>query len=294
MKCGFVSLIGRANVGKSTLLNSILECHLSITSPISGTTRTIIQGVYNDDDSQIIFLDTPGIHKAINRLGRVINKKATSMFKDIDVILFVVDADAGIGKGDNLIIEYLKAIELPVILILNKIDKLNNEQIFESINTYKDLYSFAEIVPISAKENDNIDRLIDVIKKYLPEGVKYFSDDNVTNLSKYFMISEYVREKLFKYLTQEVPHSITCVTNNYEEKDNIVNVGVDIIVDRDPLKKIVIGENGSLVKQVGIEARKDIEELLGKQVYLELYVKTIKNWREKDSVLKDLGLIENE
>ena len=294
MKCGFVSLIGRANVGKSTLLNSILECHLSITSPISGTTRNIIQGVYNDDDSQIIFLDTPGIHRAINRLGRVINKKATSMFKDIDVILFVVDAYAGIGRGDNQIIEYLKSIDLPVILILNKIDKLNNEQIFESINTYKDLYSFAEIIPISAKENDNIERVIELIKKYLPDGFKYFSDDNITNLSKYFMISEYVREKLFKYLTKEIPHSITCYTNSFEEKENIVNVGVDIIVDRDSLKKIVIGENGSLIKQVGIEARKDIEELLGKQVYLELYVKTIKNWREKDSILKDLGLLENE
>lgn len=294
MKCGFVSLIGRANVGKSTLLNSILECHLSITSPISGTTRNVIQGVYNDDDSQIVFLDTPGIHKAINRLGRIINKKATSNFKDIDVILFVVDAYAGIGKGDRLIIDYLKSIDIPVILILNKIDKLNNEQIFESINTYKDLYSFAEIVPISAKENDNIERVIELIKNYLPEGVKYFSDESVTNLSKYFMISEYVREKLFKYLTQEIPHSITCLTNSYEEKENIVNVGVDIIVDRDSLKKIVIGENGALIKQVGIESRKDIEELLGKQVYLELYVKTIKNWREKDSILKDLGLIENE
>lgn len=294
MKCGFVSLIGRANVGKSTLLNSILECHLSIASPVSGTTRTVIQGVYNDEDSQIIFLDTPGIHRAINRLGRVINKKATSLLKDIDLILFVVDAYAGIGKGDNQIIEYLKSAEVPVILILNKIDKLNNEQIFEAINTYKDLYSFAEIIPISAKENDNIDRVIELIKKYLPEGVKYFSDESVTNLSKYFMISEYVREKLFKYLTQEIPHSITCITNSYEEKDNIVNVGVDIIVDRDNLKKIVIGENGSLVKQVGIEARKDIEELVGKQVYLELYVKTIKNWREKDSILKELGLLEKE
>lgn len=294
MKCGFVSIIGRANVGKSTLLNSILECHLSITSPVSGTTRNIIQGIYNDDDSQIIFLDTPGIHKAINRLGRILNKQATSMFKDTDLILFVVDAYAGIGKGDNLIIEYLKATDIPVILILNKIDKLNNEQIFEAINTYKDLYSFAEIIPISAKENDNIERVIDLIKKYLPEGIKYFGDDSITNSSKYFMISEYVREKLFQYLTQEIPHSITCVTNLYEEKDDIINVGVDIIVDRDSLKKIVIGENGSLIKQVGIEARKDIEELLGKKIYLELYVKTIKNWREKESILKELGLVENE
>ena len=294
MHSGFVSIIGRANVGKSTLLNSILECHLSITSPVSGTTRNIIQGVYNDDDTQIVFLDTPGIHRAINKLGRIINKKATSQFKDIDVILFVVDAYAGIGKGDNLIIDYLKAVDIPVILILNKIDKLSNEQIYESINTYKDLYSFAEIVPTSAKENDNIDHLIDVIKKYMPEGIKYFSDDNITNSSKYFMISEYVREKLFKYLTQEIPHSITCVTNLYEEKEDIVNVGVDIIVDRDPLKRIVIGEGGSLLKQVGTEARKDIEELLGKKVFLELYVKTIENWRDKQNVLKELGLLENE
>lgn len=294
MHSGFVSIIGRANVGKSTLLNSILECHLSITSPVSGTTRNIIQGVYNDDDSQIVFLDTPGIHKAINKLGRILNKQATSMFKDIDVILFVVDAYAGIGKGDNLIIDYLKSVDIPVILILNKIDKLSNEQIFESINTYKDLYSFAEIVPISAKENDNIEHLIEVIKKYIPEGIKYFSEDNITNSSKYFMISEYVREKLFKYLTQEIPHSIACVTNTYEEKDDIVNIGVDIIVDRDSLKKIVIGEGGSLLKKVGTEARLDIEELLGKKVFLELYVKIIENWRDKQSVLKDLGLLENE
>ena len=294
MHSGFVSIIGRANVGKSTLLNSILECHLSITSPVSGTTRNIIQGVYNDDDSQIVFLDTPGIHRAINKLGRILNKQATSMFKDIDVILFVVDAYAGIGKGDNLIIDYLKSVDIPVILILNKIDKLSNEQIFESINTYKDLYSFAEIVPISAKENDNIEHLIEVIKKYIPEGIKYFSEDNITNSSKYFMISEYVREKLFKYLTQEIPHSIACVTNTYEEKDDIVNIGVDIIVDRDSLKKIVIGEGGSLLKKVGTEARLDIEELLGNKVFLELYVKIIENWRDKQSVLKDLGLLENE
>lgn len=294
MKCGFVSIIGRANVGKSTLLNSILECHLAITSPVSGTTRTIIQGIYNDNESQIIFLDTPGIHKAQNRLGKILNKQATSMFKDIDVILFVVDAFAGIGKGDNLIIEYLKSVDIPVILVLNKIDKMNNEDIINSINTYKDLYSFAEIVPTSGKSNDNIERLIEVIKKYLPEGIKYFSEDNITNSSKTFMISEYVREKLFNYLSKEIPHSITCVTNSFEEKENIINIGVDIIVDRDSLKKIVIGKDGDILKQVGIEARKDIEELLGKKVYLDLYVKTIENWRDKQSVLKELGLIDSE
>ena len=294
MKCGFVSIIGRANVGKSSLLNSILECHLAITSPISGTTRIVIQGIYNDDDSQIIFLDTPGIHKAVNKMGKYLNKHATSMYKDSDVILFVVDAFAGIGKGDRMIMDTFKSLDVPIILVLNKIDKLNNEEIFKAIDTYKDLYSFAEIVPISALENDNIDRLISVIKKYIPEGVKYFKDEDVTNLSKQFMISEYVREKLFKYLKQEVPHSITCVTTSYEEKDNIINVGVDIIVDRDSLKGIVIGKDGSLLKTVGQEARKDIEELLGKQVYLELYVKTVENWREKERSLKEFGILDSE
>lgn len=294
MKCGFVSIIGRANVGKSSLLNSILECHLAITSPISGTTRIVIQGIYNDDDSQIIFLDTPGIHKAINKMGRYLNKHATGMYKDSDVILFVVDAHAGIGKGDKMIIDTLRSVDVPVILVLNKIDKLNNEQIFKAIDTYKDLYSFAEIVPVSALENDNIERLISVIKKYIPENVKYFNDDEVTNLSKQFMISEYVREKLFKYLKQEVPHSITCVTASYEEKENITNIGVDIIVDRDSLKKIVIGKDGSLLKTVGQESRKDIEELLGKKVYLELYVKTVDNWREKERSLREFGILDNE
>ena len=294
MKCGFVSIIGRANVGKSSLLNSILECHLAITSPISGTTRIVIQGIYNDDDSQIVFLDTPGIHKAVNKMGKYLNKHATGMYKDSDVILFVVDAFAGIGKGDRMIMDTFKSLDVPVILVLNKIDKLSNEEIFKAIDTYKDLYSFAEIVPISALENDNIDRLLTVIKKYIPEGVKYFSDEEVTNLSKQFMISEYVREKLFKYLKQEVPHSITCVTTLYEEKDNIINVGVDIIVDRDSLKGIVIGKDGSLLKTVGQESRKDIEELLGRQVYLELYVKTVENWREKERTLREFGILDSE
>lgn len=294
MKCGFVSIIGRPNVGKSTLINSILECHLAITSPVSQTTRNVIQGVYNDSDSQIIFLDTPGIHKAENRLGRVLNKQSTAVIKDIDIVLFICDAASGLGKGDKLIAETLKSIDVPVILVLNKIDKITNEKLFETINDYKDLYPFAEIVPISALENDNIERLIELIKRYLPEGPKYFSDDNITSASKYFMISEYVREKLLRYLKEEVPHSIACVTNQYEEKENIISIGVDIIVDRDSLKKIVIGHNGALIKQIGMEARKDIEELLGKKIYLELYVKTIENWREKESVLRDLGLIDNE
>lgn len=294
MKSGFVSLIGRPNVGKSTLVNQIVGTKVAIISNKPQTTRNIIKGIYNDDDSQIVFIDTPGIHKPNNKLGKTLNKQAYYGMNDADIILFLVDASEELGTGDKYILEKLAEVKTPVILVLNKIDKLNNEQIFKAIDTYKDLYSFAEIVPVSALENDNIERLISVIKKYIPENVKYFNDDEVTNLSKQFMISEYVREKLFKYLKQEVPHSITCVTASYEEKENITNIGVDIIVDRDSLKKIVIGKDGSLLKTVGQESRKDIEELLGKKVYLELYVKTVDNWREKERSLREFGILDNE
>lgn len=294
MKSGFVSLIGRPNVGKSSLLNSILGEHIAITSPISQTTRNIIQGIYNDSDTQIVFIDTPGIHKPMNKLGKVLNKEAVSLTKDIDVILFLVDAASGIGTGDRFIIDTLKNNNIPVILVLNKIDKMNNEAILKTIMDYKDLYNFSEIVPISALKHDNVDHLITVIKKYLTDNVKYFDDNTITSSSKYFMISEYVREKLMNHLTEEVPHSITCVTTHYEDNDNIIDIGVDIIVDRDSLKKIVIGASGSLLKQVGTEARLDIEKLLGKKVFLELYVKTIEDWRDKEKYLKDLGFIEGE
>jgi GTPase len=294
MRSGFVSLIGRPNVGKSTLLNSIIGSHIAITSPVSQTTRNIIQGIYNDNDTQIVFIDTPGIHKPVNKLGHILNKEASSLTKDVDVILFLVDAASGLGNGDKFIIETFKNSDVPVILVLNKIDMLSNEQILKQIVAYKDLYSFAEIVPISAKTNDNVEHLITVIKKYLTDNVKYFETDMVTNSSKYFMISEYVREKLMNHLTEEVPHSITCVTTSFKEESKIINIGVDIIVDRDSLKKIVIGHDGALLKQVGIEARHDIEELLGKKVYLELYVKTIDNWRDKEKYLHELGFTPNE
>lgn len=294
MKSGFVSIIGRPNVGKSTLLNSVLKGHIAITSPVSQTTRNVIQGIYNETDTQIVFIDTPGIHKPINKLGKVLNKEAVALTHDIDVILFVVDAASGIGKGDKFIIDSFQNNETPVILVLNKIDGMSNERILKSIMDYKDLYSFSEIVPISALKNDNVDHLIDVIKKYLTDNVKYFDTESKTNLSKYFMISEFVREKLMNRLEEEVPHSITCVTSHYEDDGKLIDVGVDIIVDRDSLKKIVIGKDGSLLKVVGSEARKDIEELLGKKVFLELYVKTIDNWRDKDRYLHELGFIESE
>lgn len=292
MKSGFVSIIGRPNVGKSTLLNAILDFKVAIISNKAGTTRNIIQGIYNDWDTQIVFMDTPGIHKPKNKLGRVLNKESYALTKDVDAILFVVDAKEGIGTGDRFILETLRKSESPVILVLNKIDALSMEGILGRIEEYKDIFPFAEIVPVSALKKDNIDRLIEVIKKYLTDNVRYFDDDMVTSNSMSFMASELVREKLLNVTIEEVPHSITCVTTKFEELSNIVNISVDIIVDRDSIKKIIIGKGGERLKLVGSEARKELEVMLDKKVYLELYVKTIKNWREKTSYLKELGFDE--
>ncbi len=290
MKSGFVAIIGRPNTGKSTLLNSLIKGHIAIVSDVAGTTRNTIQGVYNDEDAQIVFVDTPGIHKPIDKLGKLLNKQSYESLNDNDVILFLVDTKSGLGKGDLFIIETLKHITTPVILVLNKIDKLDDEGIMNAINNYKDLYNFAEIVPISALKNDNINRLITVIKKYLTDDIKYYDDETITNASTRFMVSEYVREKILNKTKEEVPHHITCLTTLFEEHDNIININVDIIVTRDSLKRIIIGKNGSMLKQIGIESRKDIEALVGKQVYLELFVKTIKNWRDKEKYLKEFGI----
>ena len=292
MKSGFVSIIGRPNVGKSTLLNAILDFKVAIISNKAGTTRNIIQGIYNDPDTQIVFMDTPGIHKPKNKLGKFLNKESYALTKDVDAILFVVDAKEGIGTGDCFILETLRKSESPVILVLNKIDCLNNEGIIGRIEEYKDIFPFAEIVPVSALKKDNVGRLIEVIKKYLTDNVRYFDDDMVTSNSMSFMASELVREKLLNVTIEEIPHSITCVTTKFESHSSIVNICVDIIVDRDSIKKIIIGKGGERLKLVGSEARKELEAMLGKKVYLELYVRTIKNWREKTSYLKELGFNE--
>ena len=292
MKSGFVSLIGRPNVGKSTLLNTLINQKIAITSNQPQTTRNIIQGIYNEEGYQIVFIDTPGIHKPINKLGKVLNKEAQSLTKDVDVVLFLVDAAEGLGTGDKKIIEQLKESNAPVILVLNKIDRMTNEEIILAINSYKELFNFAEIVPISALQKNNIEELINCIKKYLTDNMRYFDEDMITSSSLRFLVSEFVREKLLRMTEQEIPHTITCITSKFEEKKNIINITVDVIVDRDSVKKIVIGRQGALLKSVGIEARKDIEALVGKQIYLELYVKTIKNWRDKERYFKELGFDE--
>lgn len=295
MKSGFVSLIGRPNTGKSTLLNQIVKEKVAIISPKPQTTRNLVEGIYNEDDTQIIFVDTPGIHKPIDKLGVALNNQAYYSINDVDILLLVVDASVPYGKGDQFIIDKLSSVKKPVFLILNKIDKLSDEEILKKIDEYKNLYEFAEIIPVSALKNDNIDRLIKVLKEYLPDNVKYFMDGETTTAEMEFRLSEIVREKIFIHTNDEVPHSISCKLVGYEEKNNIAKIYIDIIVDRDSLRKIIIGSNGNMIKTIGHEARLDMEELLGMKVYLELYCKTIKKWREKEKFIKDLGyLIKND
>ena len=292
MKSGFVSIVGRPNVGKSTLLNSIIDRKVAITSDVAGTTRNLIEGIYTKDDTQIIFVDTPGIAKPIDKLGKVLNKQAYSQTVDVDVVLLVVDIKSGIGKGDKYLMDMLLEKNIPVILVINKIDKVSNEALIMAINEYKD-YEFSEIVPVSALTDDNVSHLIEVIKKYLKDNIRYYGDDVVTSVTLPFMISELVREKLLQNTKEEVPHAITCYTSNIENKKDIMNINVDIVVDRPSIKKIVIGHNGEMLKNVGMLARKDIEEMVGKKVYLELFVKVIEDWKDKEKYLKELGFFDN-
>ncbi len=290
MRSGFVSIVGRPNVGKSTLLNSLLETKLAITSDKAGTTRNIIQGVYQDEDSQIIFVDTPGIHKPMNKLGSILNQKAYSSTGNVDLILFLIDVSTGFGRGDQFILDRMKEEGLPIVLVLNKVDAIKKDLLLEKINEYKDLYDFVEIFPISALKNDNVVSLLQTIKKYLPNEGKIFENDTFTNISTNFYVSEIIREKVLRLTKEEVPHAVTCSVEKIEYAKGKVIINAVIIVDRDSLKKIIIGKQGRMLKQIGMEARQDLEEYFGKTVYLENFVKTIDNWRDRDRYLKELGL----
>ena len=295
MKCGFVSLVGRPNVGKSSLLNSILGMKLAITSNVSGTTRNVIQGIYNDEDSQIIFVDTPGIHKAQNKLGSLMNKKAYNNTEGVDIVLFLVDISKGFGKGDIFILNKIKDKGIPVFLLLNKIDLVKDKtKLLEDINKLKDLYNFDEIIPISALKNDNVNLLIDCIKKKLDDSDRIFSEEELTNVTTRFIMAEFVREKVLELTHDEIPHTVTCFVENYEEDKNKVHIQVLIVVDRDNIKKIIIGRQGAMLKEIGTRARIDMEKFLGKKVFLETYVKTLKNWRDQEKYFLELGLKEDD
>ena len=290
MKCGFVSIVGRPNVGKSTLLNSLIGMKLAITSNVSGTTRNIIEGIYNDSDSQIVFVDTPGIHKPVHKLGNIMNKKSYNSVDGINAIMFLIDSTKGFGKGDLFILNRIKDKGVPILLILNKIDLIKDKSVLlDEIIKINDIYKFDEVIPISAKRN-NLGDLIKTIKKYLIDSDKLYDDEELTNVSTRFIMGEFVREKILELTRDEIPHEVTCLVENYNEEEDIVHIQVLIVVDRENIKKIIIGKNGSMLKEVGSRARYDMEKFLGKKVFLETYVKTMKDWRNQDRLLKELGL----
>lgn len=290
MKSGFVSFVGRPNVGKSTLLNSILKKRVAITSDKPQTTRNLIQGIYNDSDTQIVFVDTPGIHKPKSKLGKALNKQAYFTINDVDIIIMVVDISEKIGTGDMFVIDILKNIkDKPVFLVINKIDKLPREEILKKIDQYQKLYDFTEIIPVSARKKDNVEHLLEVIKKYLPDNIKYFDDNIITSNTPEFVISEFIREKVLDLTSEEVPHAVTCIVDSIEENKEIMNISATVVVDRENLKKIIIGKNGSKIKEIGTRARRDIESYFDKKVYLELFVKVIPKWRDKDKFLNMVG-----
>ena len=292
MKSGFIALVGRPNVGKSTLLNAIMGKKVAITSNKPQTTRNLIQGIYNDEDSQMVFVDTPGIHKPKHKLGKLLNKQTYLTLNDVDVVLFLIDITENLGNGDRFVIDLLNNVSVPVILVINKIDKLPRLEILKKIEEYKDLYNFDEIIPLSAYKGDNVDRLIKVLKSKLTDNIKYYDDETWTNVSTRFLISELIREKILELTDEEVPHSVSVVVDQIEYNNNAANINATIVVDRENLKKILVGKNGSMIKEIGIRARKDIEPLLGRNVYLELFVKVIPKWRDREKFLNEIGFKE--
>ncbi len=295
-KSGFVAIIGRPNVGKSTFLNRVIGQKIAIMSDKPQTTRNKIQGVYTTDDAQIIFIDTPGIHKPKHKLGDFMVKVAQSALQEVDLILFMVNAVEGLGRGDEFIIERLKQVQTPVFLVINKIDEVHPDDLLPLIEQYRSLHSFAEVIPISALQGNNVETLLQQIKNYLPEGPQYYPAHQVTDHPERFIIAEFIREKALHLTREEVPHSIAVVIDSIERRENsdTVYVAATIIVERDSQKGIIIGKRGQMLKEIGQRARADIEALLGSKVFLELWVKVQKDWRNKMAHLRDLGYREDE
>ncbi len=290
-KSGFVSIVGRPNVGKSTLMNNVVGEKIAIMSDKPQTTRNTIQAVYTDEDCQIVFLDTPGIHKPKNKLGEFMVKSATDAFKNVDLVLFVVDDSKKIGPGDRKIIEDLKAIKTPVILVLNKIDKLEEAELFELMNLYSKEEIFKEIVPISALKGRNVNELLKVVGRYLEEGPKYFPDYMITDQPERVLVSELIREKVLHYLNDEVPHGVAVEVERMKSRNDkdIVDISAVIYCERDSHKGIIIGKNGRKLKGIGKSARQDMELLLGSKINLQLWVKVKENWRNLQNYISDFG-----
>ena len=289
-KSGFVAIVGRPNVGKSTFMNYVLGQKIAIMSDKAQTTRNKIQGVYTKEDAQIVFLDTPGIHKPKHELGEFMVKSAYSALKEVDAVLFMVNASEKRGPGDDFIIEKLKGIKTPIFLVLNKIDLVTPEVLLERVESYKDALDFAGVFPISVLQGNNVNELMEGLINALPEGPQYYPADQITDHPEYFVVSELIREKILQLTQEEIPHSVA-VTVDKMQKDEFdkVHVYTNIIVERKSQKGIIIGKGGRLLKEIGTRARRDIQQLLGNKVYLELWVKVEKDWRKRKSNLQEYG-----
>ena len=289
-KSGFVSVIGRPNVGKSTLINSLIGQKIAIMSDKPQTTRNKILCVLTQDDAQILFIDTPGSHKPKHKLGEYMVKAAENTLKEVDVILFVVDATENIGAGELYIMERLQSTQAPVILVVNKVDQINKQQVLPVISRYSDKLNFVGAIPISAKEKTNLDQLVEEIKKYLEEGPQYYPSDMITDQPERLVIGELIREKALHLTKEEIPHAIAVDIEEISKRNNDdLYIRATIYVERESQKGIVIGAKGSLLKEIGQLARADIENLLGSKVYIDLWVKVKKDWRNRDGILRGFG-----
>lgn len=290
-KSGFAAIIGRPNVGKSTLMNHLIGQKIAITSRKPQTTRNRIQTVYTDEQGQIVFLDTPGIHKAKNKLGEYMVNVAQRTFKDADVILWLVEASTYVGAGERHIAEQLKTCKLPVILVINKVDTVKKEEVPSFIQAYRNLYDFAEIVPVSALRNQNLDTLLECIFKYLPYGPQFYDEDTVTDQPQRQIVAEMIREKALRTLDEEIPHGIAVTIDRMKERPDgkIVDIDATIICERDSHKGIIIGKQGAMLKKIGSAARYEIENMLEQKVNLKVWVKVKKDWRDSDYLIKNFG-----
>ncbi|MCJ7835564.1 GTPase Era [Cuneatibacter sp. NSJ-177] len=289
-KSGFVALIGRPNVGKSTLMNHLIGQKIAITSDKPQTTRNRIQTVYTDERGQIVFLDTPGIHKAKNKLGDYMVNVAEHTLREVDVVLWLVEPTTFIGAGERHIVEKLKQVKTPVILIINKVDTVEKTEVLKFIDTYRKIYQFAEIIPVSALKDINTDEVLNVLFRYLGEGPQYFDDDTVTDQPMRQIAAELIREKALRYLSDEIPHGIAVTIEKMSERKNgLFDIEANIVCERDSHKGIIIGKQGAMLKKIGSAARREIEALMGAPVNLQLWVKVRKEWRDNELFLKNYG-----
>ena len=292
-RSGFIAIIGRPNVGKSTLMNCLLGEKISIISDKPQTTRNRIRGILSRPDAQLVFIDTPGIHKPLHKMNEIMVNMALGTYNEVDVIMLLVEAMEKPGGGDRFIIDSLAKVRTPVLLIINKVDLVNKERLLPLMQEYSTLYSFAEIIPVSALKPD-LGGLVDALLKRMPKGPKYFPDDQLTDQPERFVVSEIIREKIFELTKEEIPYSTAVMIDQVKEEPGLTRIDATIFVDRDSQKGIVIGKNGALLKEIGTRARLDAEKLLGVKVFLQLWVKVKKGWRDDNRMLKNVGIIEEE